>query len=1069
MEIGQLRIFGSHRFGFFGSIPAMNSHKAIRNLVSGSMPLLFPLLMLLNAIAAEEPGRVDPGFNAFTTSTPQYVPSWHYVAAIAEQPDGKVVFGGNFRVTASSYAQSYIVRAFPNGNVDPNFRVTVNGPVSEIAVHGDGSMIIAGDFSTVNGLPRRGIALIYDSGVVDVWFNPSSVPLNRVENVFRCANGTTVAKAWLTNQLGGIIKRVVRFNRLGALDPNFDVTVEHSYYSYPGSTYQYENSWRLVAATPRSWGNPPGADERLYVVGGFTSVNGISKTNIARLLPDGTVDSSFTPGVIPLGDRAQTYLTVQPDGRPIVAYGSNTIRVNLDGSVDESFNAGIGYFPATGSLYAQTDGRILVQGTAPAGIPRSHLWRLNANGTFDWSFHAGTGVTNTSESWIRDYLVVTPLTDRKIMVGGSFNGIDGGWRVTLGRLYGADLQPGPPKILKHPVSLALRETHRMALFTDVVSFEPPFLEWRKDGIPLAGRTNLSFTVESVSLADAGEYTVVFSNSVGAVTSTVARVTVDPPATGPGALDLQYAGTSSCESILNITIDRDDRALVSFNDNCTTVKPLRRLIYDGTVDLSFNVGKIVSGDGRYVYWAELTQNDEIQIGGYFDSVDGIRRDSIARLGPDGELDLNYAPNLRVAGRPYIRDSVIDPDGKTVIVGAFNSVNGISRWSLARLHRDGSLDASFNSANVLSNSNSRFKITQLPNGKYLLDATNRLNPDGTFDPLFHVGSIAGQVNATAVLTNGDILIAGSFTNVSSLPRNLIARLRALDGLVDPSFQSPPLFSLPEGGIYGMALQPDGKIVIAGRFSIGANSPVSNTVARLNPNGALDTTFSLPIVEGTENSTYYPRVEKVAIQSDGGILVGGDFTMVNGYPRTNLARLNGDRVIAAAAPTAQTGSATNVTFLAAALAGSANPQDAATRVYFEYGATTSYGSATAIAKLPAGTNEVAVTLNASNLLADTTYHYRIVATNRMGVAFGEDREFTTTSRPAEPQISGHTLLGNGGLEFTFTGDSGRSYTVMMSTNLIDWTEAGIATETGSGNFKFTDGQTASPISKFYRLRTP
>ena len=200
-------------------------------------------------------------------------------------------------------------------------------------------------------------------------------------------------------------------------------------------------------------------------------MNGIAKTSLARLLPDGTVDPSFAPSVIPPGDPPPTDLTVQPDGRAIVAYGTNTIRLNLDGSVDESFNAGLGYFPRTGDLFVQPDGRILVQGDAPAGIPRSRLWRLNANGTFDWSFHGGTGLTNTSGSYIRDYTVVTPLTDGRIMVGGAFNGVDGSWIAILARLYGGDLPSGPPAILKHPVSLALREFQPMVLSTDGISFE----------------------------------------------------------------------------------------------------------------------------------------------------------------------------------------------------------------------------------------------------------------------------------------------------------------------------------------------------------------------------------------------------------------------------------------------------------------------------------------------------------------------------------------------------------------------------------------------------------------------
>lgn len=1025
-------------------------------------------LALLQATAAEEPGRVDFGFDAFTSSTPPSVPSGLYVQTIAEQPDGKILFSGPFVITASSFSQRYLVRAFANGDIDVNFRVTVNGPVSEIAVHGDGSIIIAGFFSTVNGQPRNQIARLNESGALDVAFNANSVPLDRVENVYRCADGTTVAKAWLTNPLGGIVKRVVRFNHAGTLDPALDVTVEPSYYTYSWSTERYENLWRLVAATPRSWGNPPGADERFYIVGGFTSVNGVARTNIARLLPDGTVDESFAPGGVSFPDslysQSTADLAAQPDGRVIVWNGTNIVRLGTNGSVDSTFNAGNGFFTGGGPLNIQPGGKILVRAAAPAGIPRSRFWRLNSDGTFDWSFHGGTGLTNTAADYIRDYTVVTPLTDGKIMVGGGFNGIDGSWRAIIARLFGGELTPDLPRILAHPQSLVLRESQPMNLSSDAISFERPSIEWLKDGLTMPGRTNLSFSIESVSPSDAGDYVVVFSSSVGAVTSAVAHVTVDPPATGPGSLDLQYYSHATVGGYLySITTDRDDRALVSSSSDT----PLRRLNYDGFTDTSFNLGTIEGPDGAHsIYSISLTPRDEIYIGGYFDSIDGTDRSGIARLKPDGDLDTSFAAN---AGNSVL-DSEYDPDGKLAIAGSFWGVNGIPRKSLARLNADGSLDLNFNTANVFSNYPYARQIIRLPTGKYLLDATNRLNPDGNLDDLFHVGSVAGSIRTSIGLLNGDILIAGSFTNVSSLPRNLIARLRSLDGLVDASFSAPPLYCAPDDGIFDMAVQPDGKILIAGRFNIGTNNSVAYGVARLNANGTLDTSFSPVVVGGTSWYSYYrPFASKLAIQSDGGILVGGDFTLVNGYPRTNLARLNGDRVIAASAPAAQTGAATNITFLSATLSGLANPHDAATRVYCEYGTTTSYGSITTFTKLPAGANDIAATFNVSNLLADTVYHYRLVATNRAGAAFGEDREFTTSRRPNEPLISGHARLGNGGIEFTFTGDSGRSYTVMVSTNLIDWSEAGTATEISAGTFNFTEAQIVNPMTKFYRLRTP
>ena len=255
--------------------------------------------------------------------------------------------------------------------------------------------------------------------------------------------------------------------------------------------------------------------------------------------------------------------------------------------------------------------------------------------------------------------------------------------------------------------------------------------------------------------------------MGTVTSTVARVTVDPPATGPGSLDLQYSGaTRDWEEVLSITIDRDDRALISVEFRA---HPLRRLNYDGLTDPSFNLGTIEGPDGAHsIYSVSLTPSDEIYIGGYFDSIDGTDRSGIARLNPDGDLDTSFAAN---AGNSVL-DSEYDPDGKLAIAGSFWGVNGVPKSSIARLNPDGSLDQSFNTANVFSNYPYARQIIRLPTGKYLLDATNRLNPDGTLDDLFYVGPVIGSIRTSVTLPNGDIIIAGSFTNVSSLPRNLIA---------------------------------------------------------------------------------------------------------------------------------------------------------------------------------------------------------------------------------------------------------------------------------------------------------
>jgi len=120
---------------------------------------------------------------------------------------------------------------------------------------------------------------------------------------------------------------------------------------------------------------------------------------------------------------------------------------------------------------------------------------------------------------------------------------------------------------------------------------------------------------------------------------------------------------------------------------------------------------------------------------------------------------------------------------------------------------------------------------------------------------------------------------FTKVASTNRNYIARL-TLDGKLDALFNPG---SGADNPVYALALQADNKILAGGEFS-GFNSFIRPHIVRLNTNGAVDLSFNA----GTgPNGTVYA----VALQGDGKVLVGGDFTQVNGAPFNHLARLNRD----------------------------------------------------------------------------------------------------------------------------------------------------------------------------------
>lgn len=236
-------------------------------------------------------------------------------------------------------------------------------------------------------------------------------------------------------------------------------------------------------------------------------------------------------------------------------------------------------------------------------------------------------------------------------------------------------------------------------------------------------------------------------------------------------------------------------------------------------------------------------------------------------------------------------VVQPDDRTVIVGDFQSYNSTVRNRIARLNVDGSLDNSFNPGSGANNSITALARTQ--SGQFVVGGgftsyngtprtgVARLNSNGSLDNSFTPGvGPDGWVWAVAVQPDGKVIIAGEFTSVAGAPRAHIARLNT-NGVLDVTFDPGP--NGPDGNIWALALQPDGKILIGGEFDV-IGGETRGGIARLNSDGSLDTAFNPGA--GTDGAVF-----AVALQSDNRVLVGGAFTAIDFNPRNNLTRLNSD----------------------------------------------------------------------------------------------------------------------------------------------------------------------------------
>jgi hypothetical protein len=122
--------------------------------------------------------------------------------------------------------------------------------------------------------------------------------------------------------------------------------------------------------------------------------------------------------------------------------------------------------------------------------------------------------------------------------------------------------------------------------------------------------------------------------------------------------------------------------------------------------------------------------------------------------------------------------------------------------------------------------------------------------------------------------------------------------------------------------------------------------------------------------------------------------------------------------APPAATTGAAESITTSSAVVNGTVNPNGADTTYHVDYGTTSTYGLSTAESSAISGTDPVAVKVTLSKLTSNTSYHYRVVATNAAGVTRGGDRTLKTAQRPEPPVASTRPATQKGPLSAVVNG---------------------------------------------------
>jgi WD40 repeat protein len=184
---------------------------------------------------------------------------------------------------------------------------------------------------------------------------------------------------------------------------------------------------------------------------------------------------------------------------------------------------------------------------------------------------------------------------------------------------------------------------------------------------------------------------------------------------------------------------------------------------------------------------------------------------------------------------------------------------------------------------------------------------------------------------------------------------------------------------------------------------------------------------------------------------------FALIDARPDPQFPISVGQRGAVGRVPTVETRTATDVTATSATLNAIVNPNGLATSVHFEWGTSTAYGRKTPAQSIGPGMININVSANLTGLSPNTTYHFRVVASNSAGPRFGSNASFRTDA-PAPPPFNFDILLAPS------SGTAAQGGTA--ATTVRAWRTAGPTTSVSFSIHRLPTGVSASPSSWSWEL---
>ncbi len=838
------------------------------------------------------PGGLDPTYASLDSAS---APS-----DILPLPDGRTLLAIQNAPSDANGSNSGL-RLFvinPDGLVDDSFNFSfIVGNIDLLHRQPDGKILIAGSFSTIDGQPHNRVARLNADLSHDASFQPGGPNSGRAVLDFAVDAAGRIYAAGNFSSWGGDSRHphLVRLLPDGSLDTSFE----------PGLGY-YPRQVEVLD------------DGRLVVGGTLTS----PFYRVGFLNPDGSEDESISisvPGnfgrMLVAGD--ELYL----------GYQTGLRRYSLvDGSWDQSFAPDA--LPNTGTysdLEMQVNGKIVASGsfrsTTNAVLP--YLARFLPDGSADPTFDLGAGFNNNSS-----YNVAAMAIDGegRIWVSTSSPGFDNALIPSQVLVFNGD--EVPLDILADPADLAIEPGQPASLSVIATGTTPLSYQWLRNGVPLAETGRIS-GVDTATLSfafsdpnDGGFYSVEVRNEAGTVVSDEAELVL---LAAPEIL------TQPEDVATEVGLE------ATFRVAARGVSPLE---YQWFLDGSpLTDGPGVSGATS----ATLTLSglEIADSGGVFvrltNALGTLDSDTASLLVEKLPASIDRTIHAPLSVSSTIYDVLPDDDGSYVIGGFFTSIGytggSASRRYLARFNADGSADLDFpqvsgsGQVNCLARDaagriyvGGNFTQLSTPGGTVPATRIARINTDGSVDTTFNPGGGPNnQVQAILPLSNGKVLIAGSFNSVDGQANtSYVARLEA-NGSVDASFISQAATTIQDvaedgqGGYwlahpnsydgqsrivrvtstgakaagfsypgfmssYGVLPNPDGSV-----YSLSTSNP---NLQRIEADGSLSSDWPADGIFSPNND-----VTAGVVLPDQRLVIGGSFTSYSGTDINRLAALEPD----------------------------------------------------------------------------------------------------------------------------------------------------------------------------------